>query len=108
MAGRSVLKLSVRNDFSIGLANELPPLGSDNRGLHVLSQSWTRNGLQLETSGAAGATYQIPVWNPRQIATVDGAELVRKDGEFGALRIRIAATSSEPYPHEKIMIHFIK
>jgi glycogen debranching enzyme len=108
MAGSSVLKLSVRNDFSIGLVTELPPLGSDNRGLHVLSQSWTGNGLEVSISGAAGATYQIPVWNPRQIATVDGAELVRKDGEFGALRIRIAATSSEPYPHEKIMIHFIK
>jgi hypothetical protein len=50
----------------------------------------------------------MPVWNPRQIATLEGAELVRKDTEFGALRITIPAGRAEPYPHERIMIRFVK
>ena len=107
-AGSSVLKLSLRNDFSIGIASELPPLGSESRGMRVLSESWTADSLEVAISGAAGATYEIPVWNPRQIATVEGAELVRKDAEFGALRISIPAGGAEPYPHERIMIRFVK
>jgi len=108
MPGSSVLKLSVRNDFSIGLAPELPPLGSESRGLRVLSQSWTGNSLEVAIAGAAGATYEIPVWNPRQIATVDGAVLLKKDAESGALRISIPAGGTEPHPREKIIIQFVK
>jgi len=76
--------------------------------LRVLSQSWTGNSLEVAIAGAAGATYEIPVWNPRQIATVDGAVLLKKDAESGALRISIPAGGTEPHPREKIIIQFVK
>jgi hypothetical protein len=55
----------------------------------------------LEFAGAAGAIYQLGVWNPGQIASVDGAQI--KDGK---LMVSIPANSSDVYPHQKVLIHF--
>jgi len=61
------------------LSNELPPLGSASRGLRVLSESWNaaRTQLTLEVSGLAGSRYQLDVWNPGQISSVEGATLTK-------------------------------
>ena len=46
------------------------------------------------------------MWNPAQVASVEGAELVRTDPENASIKVTIPASVSEPYPREKIVIHF--
>ena len=93
----------MKNDFGISYASSLPPLGSSSLGLHLISESWSPSGNEesLEFAGAGGARYELAVWNAGQIASVDGAE-VRNE----KLVVSIPANSSEPYPHQKVVIRF--
>jgi hypothetical protein len=82
----------------------LPGLGSPSRGLRITSQSWSspRDTLTLNAVGAGGSNYQLAVWNPAQIASVDGAEL--RNGKL----VVSMPTGPEAYPSKKIVIHFVK
>jgi hypothetical protein len=102
--GESVLRIRLRNDFGIGLSPSLPPLGSRRQGLRVLSESWSaaNDVLTLDVSGAAGLRYELSIWNPGTIASVDGAEL-----KTGKLQVQIPSSDSDPYPHKKITVHFV-
>jgi hypothetical protein len=77
-SGLSKLRIHLRNDFGLTLTQELPPLGESSRGLRIVSESWTtgRDRLTLEVSGTPGKQYELAVWNPGEIASVDGARLV--------------------------------
>jgi hypothetical protein len=74
----------------------------------VLSESWTpaRDTLTLEIAGAQGRQYEFGMWNPAQVASVEGAELSRTNPENARIRVTIPKNESEPYPREKIVIHF--
>ncbi len=101
--GKSDLRIRLRNDFGISYASSLPPLGSSSLGLRLISDSWSASGDEesLEFAGAAGASYELAVWNPAQASSVEGAEI--KNGKLG---ISIPANSSKAYPHQKVVIHF--
>jgi glycogen debranching enzyme len=77
-SGLSKLRIHLRNDFGLSLTQELPPLGESSQGLRIVSESWTtgRDRLTLEVSGTPGKQYELAVWNPGEIASVDGARLV--------------------------------
>ena len=107
-AVESTLRIRIRNDFGLSLSPALPPLGSTSQGLRVLSESWTpaADSLTLEISGARARQYEVGIWNAAQVASVEGAELVRSDPEKASIKIAIPASASEPYPREKIVIHF--
>jgi glycogen debranching enzyme len=100
------LTIRVKNDFGLSLSNELPDLGSTSRGLRVISDSWnaSRNQLSLELSGRAGSRYELDVWNPAQVSSVDGASLTRS----GKLDIQMPEGAPESYVPQKIVIHFGK
>ncbi len=105
---QSTLRIRIKNDFGLSLSPSLPPLGSASLGLRVISESWTpaRDSLTLEVSGAAGKQYEVGIWNPAQVTSVEGAELVRTDVESARIKVTIPANPSEPYPRERIVIHF--
>ena len=107
-AGENALRIRIRNDFGLSLSLALPPLGSASQGLRVLSETWTpaRDSLTLEVSGTHGRQYEVGVWNAAQVASVEGAELIRTDAESGKLKVEIPANASEPYPRERIIIRF--
>ncbi len=107
--GASTLRLRTRDDFGLSISPALPPLGSASQGLRVLSESWTpaRDSLTLEVAGVQGRQYEIGMWNAAQVALVEGAEQVKVDADTAKLRFTIPASTSEPNPHEKIVIHFI-
>ena len=107
-AGESTLRIRLRNDFGLTLSPVLPPLGSTSQGLRVLSESWTpaQDALTLEIAGAQGQQYQLGMWNPAQVASVEGAELLRTNAENARIRVTIPKNESEPYPRERIVIHF--
>lgn len=103
--GRNELRIRIKNDFGISYNSSLPALGSASLGLRLISDSWSASGDEesLEFAGAAGARYQLGLWNPGQIASVDGANI--RDGK---LAVSIPANSSEAYPHQKVVIHFTR
>jgi glycogen debranching enzyme len=102
----NTLIIHVKNDFGISAGNELPPLGSPTRELRVVSEDWNiaRNQLTLDISGSAGRQYELSVWNPSQIVSVEGAEL----NNFGRLKINLPGGRAESYLHQKIVIHLAK
>jgi hypothetical protein len=108
-AGENKLSIRLKDDFGLSLSPVLPDLGSASEGLRVLSESWTpsRDSLTLEVTGAQSKEYEVGMWNPSQVTSVDGAELVRTDAEKARINIKIPVNMSEPYPRERIVIHFI-
>ena len=108
-AGENKLSIRLKNDFGLSLSPVLPSLGSASAGLRVLSESWTpsRDSLTLEVAGARGKQYEVGMWNPAQVASVEGAELMRTDAETSRINISMPANRPEPYPREKIVIHFV-
>jgi glycogen debranching enzyme len=101
--GTNSLVIRMKNDFGLALSNELPVLGSASRGLRVLSESWnsSKTQLTLEVSGRAGMSYQIDVWNPGEISSVDDAVLTK----LGKLDIQMPQ-GADGYVQQKVVIHF--
>ncbi len=106
--GPNVLRIRLKNDFGLSFNSTLPALGARSRGLRVVSESWnsSHDALTLDVSGAAGGQYELSVWNPQQIVSVEGAELVKASGGEKKLRIHFDENAGERYPREKITIHF--
>jgi glycogen debranching enzyme len=104
--GTNNLLIRVRNDFGLALPNELPALGSASRSLRVLSESWnaSKTQLTLEVSGRVGMSYQMEVWNPGQISSVDGAVLTK----LGKLEIQMPQGTAEAYLQQEVVIHFAR
>jgi glycogen debranching enzyme len=102
--GNSLLRMTLKNDFGISYASSLPLLGSASVGLRMTSDSWSASGdaESMEFAGAAGARFELALWNPGQIASVDGAEI-----KTGKLTINIPSSSSEAYSRQKVVIHFV-
>jgi glycogen debranching enzyme len=105
-AGPNTLVIRIKNDFGLSLSNELPPLGSASRGLRVLSESWnaSKTELTLEVSGRAGSGYQLDVWNPNQIASVEGAVLTK----LGKLEVQMPPGASDSYLRQNLVLHFAR
>jgi len=103
--GKSILRIKVKNDFGISYSSSLPPLGSTSRGLRLISDSWSVSGdaESLQFAGAAGASYELGVWNPGEPSSVDGATM--KDGK---LVVNIPSSSSNAYAHQKVVIRFTR
>jgi len=103
--GLSTLVIHVKNDFGLALTNELPPLGSTSHGLRILSEAWnaSKTELSLQVSGLAGIRYELSVWNPGHITSVEGAVLSKP----GKLEIQIPP-GSDSYLQQKIVIHFAR
>jgi glycogen debranching enzyme len=82
-SGANTLKLTMRDDFAVSYAQELPRLGSTSLGLRVLSETWSnsRDTLTLETEGIAGHAYSFSVWGKEQVKSVDGAHITGDDIE---------------------------
>jgi glycogen debranching enzyme len=102
--GPNSLVIRLKNDFGLTLSNELPPLGSASRGLRVISESWNaaRNQLTLEVSGRAGDHYELGVWNPAQVSSVEGGTLTKG----GTLAIQMPPAATGSYVSQNLIIHF--
>lgn len=99
------IMIRLKKDFGVSFANELPALGGTSRGLRILSESWnaSRTQLELQVSGLAGAGYEISVWNPGQISSVEGANLTS-----GKVEIQMPAGAPDSYVPHTVVIHFAK
>lgn len=102
--GNNVVRIRVRDDFGLSYASVLPPLGSRSQGFHILSESWseTRDVLTIEAAGVPRREYEITVWNPGQIASVEGADV-----HGDKLHIQFPPSAPERGANKKITIHFV-
>jgi glycogen debranching enzyme len=102
--GSNNVIVRLKNDFGLTYSNTLPDLGNTSQGLRVVCESWnaTKNQLTLKVSGLAGSRYELDVWNPRQISSVEGA-LLTKDG---GLQIQMPQMPIDSYLQQQVVIHF--
>ena len=102
--GSNRLVIRVKDDFGLAYANELPHLGSTSRELRITSEEWNdkKDQLTLTASGLPDAQYELKVWNPGQIASIEGGVLTRE----GALRIHIPKGTADFYATAKVVIRF--
>src|SRR5229473_1945870 len=104
--GKYLLRILTTNDFGFSVDSGLPTLGSESRGLRVVSETWSasRDKLTLEVSGVPGGEYELEVWNAGLIQKVEGAEFGRKSGWI-TLWIHMPPSDSDLYSHTKVVIH---
>jgi glycogen debranching enzyme len=102
--GPNTLVIRVKHDFGISLSNDLPALGSASRGLRVVSESWNSADTQLtlNVSGLQSTHYELSVWNPGEINSVQGARLNKQ----AKLEIQIPQAEDGAYVSQKIVLQF--
>jgi hypothetical protein len=105
--GQKLLRIFVTDDFAVTPMTALPALGSTSTGVRILSETWSpsRDELTMDVSGAAGAPYELKVWNAAQIERVEGAGL-KKKAEGPLLLLQMPSSGSDTYAHTKIVVHF--
>ena len=105
--GPNSLRIRTRDDFGLSYSSTLPSMGSSPKGLRILSETWTpaRDRLTLNASGHGGAQYALSVWNGGQIASVEGARLV-KAADGGAELVFDFAKESPETAYATITIQF--
>jgi glycogen debranching enzyme len=106
--GRSKLRIEVRNDFGLYVAPSLPPLGERSGGLRIVQESWSasQDVLTLNLAGVSGRTYELGVWKPDQISSVDGAALTASADGRGKLQVKFGGGPPNDYSHSKVTLHF--
>jgi glycogen debranching enzyme len=100
----NTLKIRLRNDFSISVANTLPALGCASQGLRILAQSWntSHDTLTLETEGFPGKTYTLSVWGKDQLKSAEGARL----GLGATLEESFPSSASTDAQKQTVILHF--
>jgi len=109
-ARANIIRIRVKNDFGVVYRSTLPMLGETSQGLRILSESWSpaRDALTLEVAGVPGASYDLALWNPKQVVSVDGAKLMG-DGKLGSIaRVEFPAVTSGSFAHSSVVFHFGK
>jgi hypothetical protein len=105
--GKYIVRIYTTNDFGFSTDSLLPALGSESKGLRILSETWSpsRDQLSVEVSGQAGGEYELKLWDADEIQKVDGADRGARPG-WQTLWIQIPQSASERYPHKKVVFHF--
>lgn len=106
--GANTLRIRLRDDFALSYASSLPPLGGSSTGLRVLSESWSprHERLDVKLSGASGAAYDLSVWNPASVASIDGAILSRPESSHARLRVQFPEGTAGSYSEKIITFNF--
>ena len=109
-SGLNIVRIRLRDDFSVSYDSFLPSLGSASRELHILSEesSWSSDHLTLHLSGIAGHEYFLNVSDPRQIHSVDGGELLKTNSGVGQIRVRIPDGAPNTFVNGVVTIHFVE
>jgi glycogen debranching enzyme len=106
-SGATKLRIRIANDFGVSYQPELPQLGSPSEELRIFSETWSdaKDQLTLSISGSPDRDYELSVSNPREVSSVDGAELVR-EGDTGWLHLVTPVADIRNTAHTTITIHF--
>ncbi|MFI5092956.1 MAG: amylo-alpha-1,6-glucosidase [Candidatus Acidiferrales bacterium] len=106
--GKNTIRIRAPGDFGVSYESQLPELGSKSEDLRILSKTIpdAHSPMELDLEGRAGTTYEMEVWNPGLIESVQGAELVKDAGGSAELRVQFAARTGEEYSRQRVVIYF--
>lgn len=106
--GTNSVRIHLKNDFGVEFSNGLPALGSASEGLRVVSESWNpaRTQLTLALAGAAGKSYELSVWNPSQIASVEGGKLDKGGPDEATVTVAFPPAGPASYVHQHLVFKF--
>ncbi|MGC2636630.1 MAG: amylo-alpha-1,6-glucosidase [Acidobacteriaceae bacterium] len=106
--GTETVTIELSGEFGIAQNGNLPLAGSASRGVRVVAQHWSpqRDVLTITLAGPAQASGELGVWNPREIASVDGATLTAGDGNKAQLQFQMPQADANSDAHLEIAIHF--
>src|SRR5262249_24958493 len=101
--GKGTLRIKLGNDFGVGYSRSQPPLGSSSRDPRIIPEHWNpaHDELTLQTAGIAGSRYELDLWNPGQIRSIEGAEL--KDEK---LIVTLPSGDGSTYTPHRLVLHF--
>ena len=104
----NTIRIRVKNDFGVAYHLALPALGEQSQGLRILSETWSasRDTLTLECSGAVAASYDLRLWNARQVTSVEGAKLVDTATLGTIARIEMPPSPAESPVHANVTFRF--
>jgi len=103
----NAIRIRMKNDFGVAYHLTLPALGEQSQGLRIIAEAWSpaRDRLTLDCSGPGGASYDLAIWNAKQVASVEGAKLITRATGGTVARVSLPE-SSAGYVHSKITFHF--
>jgi glycogen debranching enzyme len=104
------LKIRIQDDFGLSYTSTLPAIGANSQGLRIVSETWTpaRDRLTINASGLAGSQYALFVWDAGQIASVEGAKLVKAEDGKTELILDLPRNGAAVYSYGTISIHFAR
>jgi glycogen debranching enzyme len=107
-ATSSTIRIRLKNDFGISYHSTLPPLGVASQGLRILSESWSpaRDTLTVEIAGTPGAVYDLSIWNPQQIHSVEGAKVLETPEHNSIARVQLPSANGTSSTNTAIVFHF--
>ena len=103
LTSATAVRIRIKNDFTLFIRQELPPIGEASSNLKVVNETWSSGNdtVTYELAGLSGRTYEMGVRGP--VVSVDGAEFLRR--EKGNV-VRISFPSGKPgYIHALMSIH---
>ena len=105
--GPNVLRVQMRHDFSITYTPRLPCPGEPSEGLRVLKESWSssRDQLTLSLEGTAGSSYELALFNGKEITGADGGTLKKKDHETESVLLTMPS-GGEDSAHSVLVLQF--
>jgi len=102
------ITILLADDFGVSESGNLPLAGSRSGSARVTGQHWSpqRDVLYLEVAGPAGTQGELNAWDAREIASVDGAQLLPKDPDNDWILYQMPETEAGVDAHLEIAIHF--
>lgn len=107
-AGSNSLRIRLKDDFALTYTSTLPAIGATSEGLRILSESWTpsRDRLTINISGQSGGQYRLFLWNARQIASVEGAKVLKAPDGKTELIVEFSNKGAGSVSHASVSIQF--
>jgi len=107
-AGSNSLRIRLKDDFALAYTSTLPAIGATSEGLRILSESWTpaRDRLTINFAGQSGSRYRLYLWNARQIASVEGAKVLKAPDGKSELIVEFSNKGAESVSHASVSIQF--
>ncbi len=106
--GPNLLKIRLRDDFSLSYSRQLPPYGHTSEDLRILSESWSEklDRLTLLVEGAANHTYELALRNSAQVSKAEGADILKPAGIPSRARITLAGQEGGASVRQTVVFYF--
>jgi hypothetical protein len=107
-SGASKIEIDIRDNFELSYTSTLPALGTESRGLRVLSESWSpmRDKLTLQLSGASEGDYELSAQNVHELVSVEGAQFEKLGDSSAKVHVHLPAAMLGKDPRADVIFHF--